>query len=112
MSNTVKAAMGKADKVYDLDAAIEEAQHKPFRFTFAGREWMLPHLDDLNVWPLTEKIEQGDMVAAMAVFETAFGDDWDEFHAKPLTRGALQSLWERYAKHSGVEPGESPASIN
>lgn len=106
MSNTKSAS----DGVFDLDAAINEVDNEPFVFTYRGREWTLPHFNDLNIWPTVDAAERGDFAAMRAVLETAFGDEWEEFHSKPLTRGGLNSLFARYQKHAGLKPGESRAS--
>jgi len=103
MSNSRQASNG----VFDLDALIAEKKHLPFTFTFADREWTLPHMDDLDVWPLVEAADGGDLAASVAVLETALGGDWVEFRSHPMPRAGMTALFERYVKHSeGTLPGE------
>jgi hypothetical protein len=96
--------------VFDLDAAIADADQTPFRFTFAGREWELPHLGQLDVWTMIAAAETGDTQASVAVMEMALGEQWEEFHAHPLPSVGLNALFERYVAHSGMAPGKLPAS--
>lgn len=106
MSNSRQAS----DGVFDLDALIADADNKPFKFTFAGREWTLPHLSDLDAWPLIAAMEQGDSTAARSTMALAVGDEWDEFRSHRMPQHALNSLFERYTAHSGMAPGKQPAS--
>lgn len=115
MSNTraVKAveAPSESDE-FDLDAAIDEADNKPFKFTFAKRKWTLPHMGDLDTWVMVSVAESGgDLAAAMLALEAAFGDQWEDFHALHIPQHAMNILFARYAKHSGMNMGELLASV-
>jgi hypothetical protein len=107
----VSNSNGKAAApTFDLDAAIADADLTPFRFTFAGQEWELPHLGGLDAWPMIAAAESGDTEAALAVMRLAFGDRWEDFHAIPLPQVGLNALFERYVAHSGMAPGKPLAS--
>lgn len=106
MSNTKTAT----DGVFDVDALIAEAQHKPFRFAFAGREWAMRHMADLDVWQMFDAAKRGDDGAVEEIFRLALGDEWGEFRSHFMPQHALQAIFERYQKHAGMEPGESRAS--
>jgi hypothetical protein len=108
MSNSRTAS----DGVFDLDAVIAETTNEPFTFVFAGRKWTIPHMGELDVWPLVAEAEKGDLQAARAVFEAAFGDEWAEFRAIPMKQHAFNKLLDRYMRHAGVKLGESRASTS
>lgn len=111
MSNT-KSAARPDDKPFDfnLDAARTEADLSPFVIQWAGRRWTLAHMQTLDVWPLADAAEQGDLAATRAAFSAALGEDWPEFQKHPLPQYKMAALFNAYQKHCGITAGESPAS--
>ncbi|MFF3671686.1 hypothetical protein [Microtetraspora malaysiensis] len=95
---------------FNLDAAIAEAQGEPFTFAFKGKPWTLPAMRDLDVWPMLDAAEKGDLAVVQVVFKAAFGNRWEEFRQHPMPRGGLSGLFEAYRKHSDEDLGESSAS--
>ncbi len=104
-----------APKVFDLQAKYQAQAREPFRFTWADREWVLPHLAELD-FLLQAEIE------AWSPKDTTV-DNINEFFAKifgPEQASAwatvnrplpfVYMLFDEWLKHSGAEPGESPAS--
>ncbi len=97
----------------DLDAAYAEIRRDPYIFTWAGREWSLPHISDLDYRTML-KIEQRDELGVtelVALFAEMFSKDQREAWAEanvPLS--VVFMLFDRLMKHSGAQPGESPAS--
>jgi len=107
---------------YDLQQVYAE-KIRPFWFRWADRWWQLPHLKmvDFEVQAKVESFEAlaekiGDDVDAAkaevnALFDLLMGDaqaaDW-RATARPV--GMLFDMLRAWVKHSGAEPGESPAS--
>lgn len=112
MSDTVTGEVVKAS-ADDLDAAYAEIRREPYFFTWAGRKWSLPHLSDLDYRTML-KIEQRDelgVVELAALFAELFSADQREAWAEAVVPlPVVFMLFDRMMKHSGVKPGESPAS--
>lgn len=114
---TARTATRPDDKPFDFDlnAVQAESDLTPFVFRWASkdqpnRRLSMAHLESLDVWPLMEGAESGDMGAMAAIFETALGDQWADFRATPLPQFKLKALFDAYRKFCGQQPGESPAS--
>jgi hypothetical protein len=98
-----------AKEAFDLDAVEAEVAGDPFEFTFGGRPYSLPHLQDVDRTVLNAA-DQGDLEAMKAAFRSGLGDDFDEFDAQPMKLRSLNALFEAWLEHSGLKPGESQAS--
>ena len=115
--STPKTPEDKAIKgwpvVDDLDAAYAEIAREPYRFTWQGRKWELPHMGELD-FRLQSEIESMDeytLEAIDALFQRIFGaEQAAEFAKIRVTGPFLAMLFERWLKHSGAAPGESEAS--
>lgn len=99
--------------VDDLDAAYAEIRRDPYLFTWAGREWTLPHLSDLDYRTML-RIEQRDELGVeelAALFADLFSaDQRDAWAQTNVPLAVVFMLFDRMVKHSGAQPGESPAS--
>lgn len=97
----------------DLDAAYAEIRKAPYVFTWAGREFSLPHLAELD-FRLQMKIEEAQSLDAkelLDLFDEMFGEQQAADFAKvTMPTGALFMLFERWLAHSGAKPGEDSAS--
>jgi hypothetical protein len=101
--------------VYDLQAKYAAQAREPFRFLWADREWVLPHLGELD-FTLQVQIEEWspkdtNLDTINAFFVKIFGpeqaDEWARTN-RPI--GMIFMLFADWLAHSGAEPGESPAS--
>lgn len=101
---------------FNLNAVEAEAELTPFRFLWASkqnpnRRFTMEHLQALNVWPLLEAADGGDLGAMVGAFKAALGEEqWKDFHATPLKQFQLKALFDAYRKHCGTAEGESEAS--
>ncbi|MFF4779408.1 hypothetical protein ACFY05_41995 [Microtetraspora fusca] len=106
--------MAKPDKPagidFNLDAAIAEAASKPFTFAYKGKSWTLRPMGELDIWPLIDQIENGDLALMRATLTEAFGDQWEEFREHPMPGAGLNALFKAYQEHSDANMGESQAS--
>src|SRR5881628_1000440 len=82
-----------ADKPFDLDALAAEAAGKAFRFTYDGRDWEIPRLEDLDKRLLDRLVEEPEAFTREA-FRT------------------LNSLLEAWSAASGIDLGEGTASAS
>lgn len=106
------------DDVFDfnLNAVESEVELKPFRFLWASkqnpnRRFTMEHLQALNIWPLLEAADGGDLGAMVGAFKAAMGrEQFAEFQATPLKQFQLKALFDAYREHCGVAEGESAAS--
>lgn len=93
-----------AEEVFDLDAVVAEAEQTPFRFKFGGEEFTMSPLDlKMGLKELT----------TVELFQAILGEEqWARIVASParLTEPAFVALLDRWTKHYGMAPGESPAS--
>ena len=103
------------DEVDDLAAAYAEIAPKPYRFSWAGQEWMLPHLGGLD-YRLQAEIENvgenlNNLDYLEGLFARMFGAEqaarWAEVE---VPTPVLFMLFDRWVKHSGAKPGEGEAS--
>jgi hypothetical protein len=112
MSDAIAGEPGKA-AADDLDAAYAEIRREPYIFTWAGREWSLPHLSDIDYRTML-KIEQRDELGVeelVALFAELFSQDQQVAWAEAVVPlPVVFMLFDRLMKHSGAKPGESPAS--
>lgn len=106
--NPKLSAPGKA---FDLDAVEAESAGAPFPFTFGGKEYTLPHVQDVDRRVLLGA-DRGDIGAMNALFEAGLGDDFEAFDAEPMKLRSLNALFEAWLKHCGLEPGELRASTS
>ena len=98
--------------VFDLDAAEAEAARSRFPFRYGGREWSLAHLADLD-WRVVARADTGDMEAVREAVRDGLGaDQHAEFEQLRQPVSAMTALFDRWLTHSGLRPGESPASTD
>lgn len=95
---------------FNLDAVKAEAELRPFRFHWGGRRFEMQHMEALDVWPLMEAAEGGDMAATRGIFQQALGDEWADFRKEPMPQFKLKALFKAYRDFCGVAEGESGAS--
>lgn len=101
------------DKPFDfnLDAVKAEVDLSPFVVQWGGRRWTFAHAQTINIWPMIEAAEQGDLAATRATFQGALGDEeWAAFQRQALPQYKMAALFNAYQKHCGITVGESPAS--
>lgn len=100
-------------KVHDLQARYREIAADPYTFTWADREWTLPHMRELDYRILTmiEGFETVGLDEVKNLFARIFGndqaDDWDRAN---VPAAFLLLLFEDWTKYSGGEQGEDEAS--
>jgi hypothetical protein len=96
--------------VFDLDAYVAEHRQEPYRFRYGGQQWELPHAADTD-WRVIEAADQGDVEAIRTLFRRGMGpEQWARFEELPQPAKPMGELFRRWQAHSGVRPGESPAS--
>jgi hypothetical protein len=96
---------------FNLDAVQAEVDLSPWRVHWDGRRWEFAHMQDLDVWPLLEAAEAGDVEAMLGIFRTALGEQqWKDFRKIRLPQYKMKALFDAYRKHSGLAEGESAAS--
>lgn len=95
--------------VFDLDAYVAEHRQAPYRFRYGGQDFELPHASDTD-WRVTEAADQGNIEAIRTLFRRGLGDQWERFEQLPQPAKPMGELFRRWQAHSGVKPGESPAS--
>lgn len=99
--------------VDDLDAAYAEIRRDPYIFTWAAREWSLPHLGSLD-YRLQGEIENSDgldLAQLESLFARIFGSEQAKaWAAVEVPTPVLFLLFERWVGHSGRKPGEEQAS--
>ena len=112
MSNTRKTrpdGSTPSGQVFDLDAVEREARFEPFVFRLGGKPFTLPHLRKIDR-RVVRAADEGDAAAMDAAFREGLGKRFAEFDALPLSLHGLDALFRAWLKHSGLTPGESPAS--
>ncbi|MCR8574672.1 hypothetical protein ACIPXV_02760 [Streptomyces libani] len=111
---TTRTATNKQDDQpfdFNLDAVQAEVDLTPWRVHWAGRRWEFDHMQNLDVWPLMEAADAGDVEAIMGIFRTALGaEQWAAFRKEPLPQYKMKALFDEYRKYSGLAEGESAAS--
>jgi hypothetical protein len=101
--------------VDDLERLYAESAGEPYRFTWAGQQWTLPHLRELD-FKILAKLEKLDPATADEASVNELFDDIMDAEQGPAFREThrplpfLLLLLDRWTKHSGAEPGESSAS--
>jgi hypothetical protein len=113
--NVVEATAADAVKpgVDDLDAAYAEIRREPYVFTWAAREWALPHIGDLDYRILAEieNYQSLDVTQLLGLFTRMFGPDQAEAWADvSVPTPVLYLLFEHWLEHGGAKLGESAAS--
>jgi hypothetical protein len=97
----------------DLDAAYAEIRREPYLFTWAARQWQLPHLGGLD-YRLQLEIEQTDswdVDAVQALLARLFGAEQAQAWATvEVPTPVLFMVFERWLAHSGEKMGEDEAS--
>lgn len=96
---------------FNLDTVKAEVELTPFRVHFGGRRFELTHMQALNAWDAIAAAERGDIAVVGDSLKLALGDQWEEFRKVPLPQHKLMPLFKAWQKHSGVESGESQASV-
>lgn len=98
--------------VVSLDALAKQrrdALPDPTTFELFGVEFTLPPMKALE-FELQEKAG-GSMEDVVSVLKHLLGDEKiREMYAAGFTFGDLEVIGQEWQKHSGLEPGESPAS--
>lgn len=101
-------------KVHDLQARYREIAAEPYTFTWADREWTVPHMRELDYRILTmiEGFDQVGVDEAKSLFDSIFGggeqaEAWDRAN---VPAGFLLFLFEDWTEYSGGEQGEDEAS--
>jgi hypothetical protein len=87
--------------VFDLSAAAGlEAVAAPFRFRYKDKDYELP---PQKQWPMSalRALSRGDLDEAMPQI---IGSGYDELLAAGLTVGELNTLMDKVAEQSGMEP--------
>lgn len=98
------------DDVFDLDAYVVEHRQTPYRFRYGGQDFELPHASDID-WRVSEAADLGNVEAIRILFRRGMSpDQWERFEALPQPAKPMGELFRRWQAHSGVKPGESPAS--
>lgn len=96
---------------FNLDAVQAEVELTPFRVHFGGRRFELIHMQALNSWDAIAAAERGDLSVVADSMKLALGDQWEDFRKLPMPQYKLMPLFKAWQAHSGVEPGESDASV-
>lgn len=93
----------------DLDAIQNEADDKPFEFTFGGDTYTLPPRIDMRAVGAMSEGRVGDALRMMLGAE-----QWKRIQQAEavLDDRKLGALMEAYAEHNGVTVGESSASVS
>lgn len=96
-------------EVFDLDAVANEANGEPFRFRFGGEDYELPPSIDIRA---VVAMQAGRLDEGLRALLTPA--QWERVQASPsvLSGKVLLSLFEAYARHSGLTVGESSGSTS
>jgi hypothetical protein len=96
---------------FDLDVYVAEASKDPYKFTYRGQSWTLPHASDMD-WRAVEAADMGNYAALRELFRLGLGEQWTEFEKLPQPAAAMTELFKRWQAHAGVKPGESQGSAD
>lgn len=99
MSNTRNRT--KPLEPLDLDVLLAETKNEPYTFTLGGAERTLPHAKTLTVGQL-RALDRGEIDEVLP--EIADEETSDVVVALPAF--ALDSLIDRWLKHSGIDMGK------
>lgn len=98
----------------DLQAAYAEIARKPYRFYWADRWWVLPHIGELDYRVQAEIENFGSEVTLERIdelFRKIFGPQQAQAWSEATQPGPfLEMLFQRWLAHSGAKPGEEQAS--
>jgi hypothetical protein len=101
-----------SDQVFDLDAVAAEAQGKPLRFKYAGREWTIKHISAFD-WRITKDGISGDMEAVALIFRKGMGEEqYAEWEKVDQPAELVGVLFDQWLKHCGLSRGKSPDSTD
>ena len=96
---------------FNLDTVEAEVDLTPFRVHWQGRRWTFRHMQELDCWELVAAAGEGELSSIVDVFRAALGDEqYAEFRRFPLPQYKADQLFRAYARHCGIDPGESPGS--
>lgn len=99
-------------EVFDLDAVMAESANEPLRFTYAGREWTLDHIQNFD-WRVIRGGIGGDLEAVVASMRMGMGDEqYAEFDKLKQPVFALDKLFDAWLEHCGLSRGKSPDSTD
>lgn len=99
--------------VFNLDAVKSDVDLAPFRFAFKGKQYQLPHLSDGDAFPFFDGMVDGmsDGALMYRTFTLGLGAEaLAQLRAAGMPGYKFNALLIAWQKHSGVTPGESPAS--
>lgn len=100
-------------EVDDLEAAYAEVRRDPYVFAWAGRDWSLPHLGNLDyrLQAEIETLKDLDVEHLEGLFARLFGAEQATAWATvEVPTPVLFMLFDRWIKHSGKKQGESQPS--
>lgn len=97
------AAKRPDDKPFDfnLDAATPPRDLQPFVFTWKNRRWTMQHIEELDVWDLSEAIDKGEIAAMTTALRLALGKDWEAFRNTKFPQWRFKALFREYRQHCG-----------
>lgn len=99
---------------FSVSALKPEVEREPFEFEHGGKDWVMVHSQDVDVWQINNLIvESGAKTnndSIVAMFKGALGDQWPEFSRIPIAAWQLEELAKAYGEHCGVNLGESKGS--
>ncbi|MEU2724078.1 hypothetical protein [Streptomyces smyrnaeus] len=106
------SAKNAGTEVVELDSLAKQrrdALPQPTTFELAGVEFTLPPMKSLPM-DLQERV--GSLEDGLGILKlTLGGEKVREMVAAGYTLGDLELIAEEWQKRSGIEPGESPASL-
>lgn len=92
---------------FDLDALATDPDGEPFTFHWNAELFTLQTFKQME-WRQQITFTQMPMEEAMRLL---LGEvQWDNFVAKPMSRGRLNALLDAWYLHQGISSGEGPAS--
>jgi hypothetical protein len=107
------------DEPFNLDAIEKESSGHDYQFTLADRVWTMTPLGRLDrkdvrkISRMTKDEATDEMDFIDEMLRLAMGEEqYAEFDELPLTQEGLQSLFEDWTDHSGIDVPESSASSN
>jgi len=107
------------DVPFNLDAVEKEASGHDYQFVLADRVWTMTPLGRLDrkdvkkISRMTKDESTDEMDFIDEMLRLAMGEEqYLEFDQLPLTQAGMQSLFEDWTDHSGIDVPESSASSN
>lgn len=99
---------------FSVSALKPEVERLPFEFEHGGKDWVMLHSQDVDVWQINNLIVESGATtntdAIVAMFKAGLGDQWPEFSQIPIAAWQLNALATAYGEHCGVNLGESEGS--